>query len=96
MGRSICLSVINWVNKDACMLVCLSVCLPVSLSVYRQNAKTRFSQKKTKFRTMVSIDDLSRTWSIWTFQIADDWNPKIQYGGDRHDVIFLPWEVRFG
>jgi len=37
----------------------LSICMSVCLFVYRQNAKTRFSEKKTKqFRAMVSINDL--------------------------------------
>ena len=76
-----------------------SICLSVCLSVANMQENAIFSKTK-QFRAMVSTDDL---WEIVHRLFKEpiigpliSKMAEICYLENRHDVIFLPWAIRFG
>jgi len=77
---------------------CPSVCMFVRLSPKCEHKNAIFSKTK-QFKGMVSWRPIGS--HTWAFQRTHYRTPKtkmaeIRHFENRHDVIFLPWAVRFG
>jgi len=71
---------LNAMGLSICLFKCLFVCLSVCLSVYRENAKTRFSQKLSNFELWSLLTTYRKSYI--GFLKTHYWTPEIQRGGD--------------